>query len=639
MRDNAANTLHVLVKPGEAPPVPEMAGLGLYTRGGQTANFNVYYDNSLGAAGQMLADAVLARCEQDFAQLLTWFGVTPGGLPFNVYIDPGTFGAFHANCAATELHLAAYSGTDGALENMLNVAEADEVMMAAQNKGWNCGASAGEGLSRVLATERYPASLDGFASAAKWLDSNRPNWVTTTEQTDRDYVSIGCATLFLNYLHYQLGFSLNAIIGAGVPTLAQVYTNLTGRTDAFDRFSRLLERRFPSGTPSGLTNDNPFPIGVLGLIVYGADSGGNLATIFGSGDMGQGPGALAWLTGNFTGSGKTEIAQPWDNNGRLGLIVYGADSGGNLATIFGSGDMGQGPGALAWLTGNFTGSGKTEIAQPWDNNGRLGLIVYGADSGGNLATIFGSGDMGQGPGALAWLTGDFTGSGKTEIAQPWDNNGRLGLIVYGADSGGNLATIFGSGDMGQGPGALAWLTGDFTGSGKTEIAQPWDNNGRLGLIVYGADSGGNLATIFGSGDMGQGPGALAWLTGDFTGSGKTEIAQPWDNNGRLGLIVYGADSGGNLATIFGSGDMGQGPGALAWLTGNFTGSGKTEIAQPWDNNGRLGLIVYGADSGGNLATIFGSGDMGQGPGALAWLTGDFTGSGKTEIAQPWRSPG
>jgi hypothetical protein len=53
----------------------------------------------------------------------------------------------------------------------------------------------------------------------------------------------------------------------------------------------------------------------------------------------------------------------------------------------------------------------------------------------------------------------------------------------------------------------------------------------------------------------------------------------------------------------------------------------------------LGLIVYGADSGGNLATVFGSGDMGQGSGALAWLTGDFTGSGKTEIAQPWNSPG
>jgi hypothetical protein len=369
MLDNAADKFRVMVPPGEAPLVSEMAGLGPYTRRGQTANFNVYYHNSLAAAGQTLADAVLVRCEQDFAQLVTWFGVTPGGLPFNVYIDPGTFGAYHAGCAATELHLAAFSGTDGALENMLNVAEADEVMMAAQNKGWSCGVSAGEGLSRVLAAERYPASLDGFATAAKWLDSNRPDWVTNTEQTDRHKVSIGCATLFLNYLHYQLGFSLTAIVGAGAPTLAQVYTNLTGRADAFHRFSRLVGRRFPGGTPSGLANDNPFPIGVLGLIVYGADPGGSLATVFGAADMGQGSAALAWLAGDFTGSGKTEIAQPWDNNGRLGLIVYGADSGGSLATVFGSGDMGQGSGALAWLAGDFTGSGKTEIAQPWDSPG------------------------------------------------------------------------------------------------------------------------------------------------------------------------------------------------------------------------------------------------------------------------------
>ena len=39
-------------------------------------------------------------------------------------------------------------------------------------------------------------------------------------------------------------------------------------------------------------------------------------------------------------------------------------------------------------------------------------------------------------------------------------------------------------------------------------------------------------------DMGEGSGALAWLTGDFTGSGNAEIAQLWDNNGYLRLNVY-----------------------------------------------------------------------------------------------------
>jgi hypothetical protein len=41
-------------------------------------------------------------------------------------------------------------------------------------------------------------------------------------------------------------------------------------------------------------------------------------------------------------------------------------------------------------------------------------------------------------------------------------------------------------------------------------------------------------------------------------------------------------AGGNVQGDWFVGGLGQqGPGALAWLTGNFTGSGLTAIAQPW----------------------------------------------------------
>ena len=252
---------HVLVKPGESVAAAALASLGPYTQRGSTANFDVYYDNSLGTNGQNLADAVLANCEWDLFELRGWFGGVAAGR-FSVYIDPGSFGAYHANCAATEIHCAAFGGTDGALENMLNVAEVDEVMMANQGAGWNCGASAGEGLSRVLATQRYPSSLDGFASAATWLNSsNRPDWVTQTEGTDQDYVSIGCATLFLNYLRYQLHFSLVRMVEAGGTTLQQTYQKLTGSSDAFGPFAALVQRHFPAGTPVNLSGtDNVFPL-------------------------------------------------------------------------------------------------------------------------------------------------------------------------------------------------------------------------------------------------------------------------------------------------------------------------------------------------------------------------------------------
>ena len=94
---------------------------------------------------------------------------------------------------------------------------------------------------------------------------------------------------------------------------------------------------------------------------------------------------------------------------------------------------------------------------------------------------------------------------------------------------------------------------------------------------------------------------MAWLTGDFTGSGQTEIAQLWDNNGTLGAVIYGVVNG-TEETLFGSSDLGQGSGAVAWLTGNFTGSGTTEIVQLWDNGGTLSWLLY-AYSGGSLQRV------------------------------------
>src|ERR1700736_3257015 len=94
------------------PPAPNVAAIaGGETLRGTTAHFRVFFANSLASAGATLADGVLAMCEQDFAQLQGFFGgLTPGGLPFTVHIQPGSNGASHANCAATELFCDAFNG-------------------------------------------------------------------------------------------------------------------------------------------------------------------------------------------------------------------------------------------------------------------------------------------------------------------------------------------------------------------------------------------------------------------------------------------------------------------------------------------------------------------------------------------------
>ena len=257
--------LHVLVKEGIDIP-PEMLSIvqdgGPYTKRGSTAHFDVYYENILGTHGRALADSVLATCEADYFRLQGYFGgIAPPGLPFTIYVVAGAGGAFHATCAATELHCTADAGTSANTIRMLVVAEEEEVFEAAYT-GWGCGQSHGEALSRVLAQIMYPEALDGYATAASWLDGGRPDWIGHTENTDRNYISTGAGTLFLFYLRYQLGLSWAKIVkaGRGQATLAQTYQRLTGRTTAYADFKAFVDRQWPPARPSAIVaTDNPFP--------------------------------------------------------------------------------------------------------------------------------------------------------------------------------------------------------------------------------------------------------------------------------------------------------------------------------------------------------------------------------------------
>jgi hypothetical protein len=228
---------------------------------GSTPHFNVYYDPSLGADGATIADGVLASCEGEYARLESYFtGVAPAS--FNFILAAGIGGAYHYGCGATDLYCDAQTGPANVDHSrMLVVAEEVEVFSAQQGAGWDCGASNGEGISRVLATLMYPAQLDGFASASSWLDTaDRPNFVDINDPTDRNYVSIGCSVLFLNWLRYELKYGWQDIVVSAAGTLAGTYTNLTGQSDGWARFSTQLAARYPLGTPCGLVDDNPFPL-------------------------------------------------------------------------------------------------------------------------------------------------------------------------------------------------------------------------------------------------------------------------------------------------------------------------------------------------------------------------------------------
>jgi len=240
------------------------------TLAGSTSHFQVYYASVLGQAGQSIAQSALKNCERDYQTLSGYFGLQQQQLQFNIILAPlsehmdGTGGAYHHSCLASDLYcdVQLTPDIDPDASNALVVAEEVEVFEAVQAKGWQCGGSNGEGLSRVLASALYPGVLErlGYASAANWLNSRRRNFVGRTLPTDRSGLGNGCAVLFLNYLHVQLGLGWDKICQAAAPRLAGTYKALTGKKAPFAEFAALLEKKFPRGQHTDLATDNPFPI-------------------------------------------------------------------------------------------------------------------------------------------------------------------------------------------------------------------------------------------------------------------------------------------------------------------------------------------------------------------------------------------
>jgi hypothetical protein len=260
-----ARTQHhrVTVHRNHRGKVRGMHHASLLTPVGKTAHFEISYLTKLRSKGAKFAEAILENCEHDYEILSKFFGgLTPKHMPFVVEVTADNSGASHSSCMGTDIAVGANSGTKIDLMRSLMVAEADEVFMANFGRGWNCGASTGEGLSRVLANVMYPGGeVADFIASNSWLNlKSRPNWVTRTDPSDTHYRSLGCSVLFLNWLRFQHDYSWEKIIAAGGRTLNSTYLHLTGKRTAWEDFTAFMDAHFPRGRTYRLKTDNPFPL-------------------------------------------------------------------------------------------------------------------------------------------------------------------------------------------------------------------------------------------------------------------------------------------------------------------------------------------------------------------------------------------
>jgi hypothetical protein len=231
------------------------------TKVGAQGSITMMYDPELGSKGLALAKQLLAVASTQFTHMESLFGIKGG--PTTLIVAPvsgnndGSGGAYHYGCDFTAggvLYLdATFNSPDPLhLEVGLYVAELSESFMGAAGRGWGCGFSNGEGLSRFCAqVETPPGTLDGFITLPDWANAGFPDWVSKTENTDQNPISTGCAIGYIYWMRSK-GFTAAQITQAGGATLADNYKTLTEKTTAYQDFVAAAKALPP------ITSDNPF---------------------------------------------------------------------------------------------------------------------------------------------------------------------------------------------------------------------------------------------------------------------------------------------------------------------------------------------------------------------------------------------
>jgi hypothetical protein len=243
------------------PAWPSYTGISQLVGTSPSGRVTIYVDPTLGGQGLQNAQDLLADADRVIMANDGIFGTSQGSVSVIVFalggVTNGTGGADHGGCdyasgAAIEL--------DASFGNSARVSALFEAELSECNMGGNlCGESTGEALSRWCAATTSNNALSDFATAPAWFNGGMPDWVSKTENSDQNALSIGCGMAFISWLLSQ-NMTLSTIaqglvaLGNG-GTFDALYSNLTGSASgtAWGNFLAAVQ-----ALPNGVANDDPF---------------------------------------------------------------------------------------------------------------------------------------------------------------------------------------------------------------------------------------------------------------------------------------------------------------------------------------------------------------------------------------------
>jgi Ca2+-binding RTX toxin-like protein len=353
-------------------------------------------------------------------------------------------------------------------------------------------------------------------------------------------------------------------------------------------------------------------------------TGFDITSPFPDTQYGVGENGYNYLVGDFNGDGKIDLVHivndkyvhVWTS---LGKGIYAIqDAFPN--TRYGVGGEYH---DYNYLTGDFNGDGKTDLIHIVNNNYLHTWISLAGGTFDIRPAFYGV------TGRYSYLTGDFNGDGKTDLINFADPT-YIRTWIAKDDGTFNIESPFtpwagyAVGDKNN------YLTGDFNGDGKTDLIHFIENrvinvwfpsrDGKFEIKNIGFTPWAGYAV----GDKNN------YLTGDFNGDGKTDLIHFIEN--RVVNVWFSSGDGKfEIKKIGFTPANGYAIGNKSnYLTGDFNGDGKTDLVH-LVNNDYVNAWISNGDGTFNVTTPISNNGYAVGSNSYKYLTGDFSGDGKTDL--------
>jgi hypothetical protein len=188
-----------------------------------------------------------------------------------------------------------------------------------------------------------------------------------------------------------------------------------------------------------------------------------------------------------------------------------------------------------------------------------------------------------------WLAGDFNGDGKDDVAKAF-NDGGLGSVDVHVSNGSSFSMQRWATGQGSFWDAQQWLVGDFNGDGKDDLVKAFNDGGLASIDVHISNGSGFSMQRWATGQGGFWD-TQQWLVGDFNGDGKDDIAKAFNDGGLASIDVHISNGSGFSMQRWATRQGGFWD-AQQWLSGNFNGDGKDDMAKAFNDGGLASIDTH-----------------------------------------------